>query len=244
MDTLLKRAVFRRYSARRRAIIWPEETQCRVVRCEKNAWRQVVALQASVTDAPGKRKGGNTSLMVEHVIDQYALKGYLLTVVLGDGDLIVRSLSLPTASRKEAGQSVAWSGMILDSAEEYVYDAVRTGEEQLQGEYTWLAAAYPAKTVESVIRCCREKGCLLDRIDILPALIGKLYPSYEGSVSITDDGKRHITVLNKRNVCAYTCEDDPGVDHAVVLPERHVQAETLRKKWQVEFEAMPLLMGL
>lgn len=182
--------------------------------------------------------------MVEHVIDQYALKGYLLTVVLGDGDLIVRSLSLPTASRKEAGQSVAWSGMILDSAEEYVYDAVRTGEEKLQGEYTWLAAAYPANTVESVIRCCREKGCLLDRIDILPALIGKLYPSYEGSVSITDDGKRHITVLNKRNVCAYTCEDDPGVDHAVVPPERNDQAEALRKKWQVEFEAMPLLMGL
>ena len=177
MDTLLKRAVFRRYSARRRAIIWPEETQCRVGRCEKNAWRQVIALQASVTDVPGKRKGGNTSLMVEHVIDQYDLKGYLLTVVLGDGDLIVRSLSLPTASRKEAGQSVAWSGMILDSTEEYVYDAVRTGEEKLQGEYTWLAAAYPANTVESVIRCCREKGCLLDRIDILPALIGKLYPS-------------------------------------------------------------------
>ena len=100
VDTLLKRAVFRRYSARRRAVIWPEETQCRVVRCEKNALRQVVALQASVTDVPGKRKGGNTSLMVEHVIDQYALKGYLLTVVLGDGDLIVRSLSLPTASRK------------------------------------------------------------------------------------------------------------------------------------------------
>ena len=93
VDTLLKRAVFRRYSARRRAVIWPEETQCRVVRCEKNAWRQVIALQASVTDVPGKRKGGNTSLMVEHVIDQYDLKGYLLTVVLGDGDLIVRSYS-------------------------------------------------------------------------------------------------------------------------------------------------------
>ena len=125
------------------------------------------------------------------------------------------------------------------------YDAVRTGRRKsYRGEYTWLAAAYPANTVESVIRCCREKGCLLDRIDILPALIGKLYPSYEGSVSITETVKGTLQSLIKRNVCAYTCEDDPGVDHAVVPPERNDQAEALRKKWQVEFEAMPLLMGL
>lgn len=202
---------------RHKAVIWPRKDALYIVKEEKTRFYRTNMrqyLQYDYTPAQRRAGDGRVLLALADCIDVYGLTDYGIYIIIGDERLVMRTVSLPTRSRKEAKRSVAWSGIMLDSGDDYLFDARCVKKDAGSNEYEWLAAAYPRDFIAALHACCVKKGVTLLAVDVLPAAVRDFCSAYEGAVFIDDGAFRHTVVLKPCSVEAYACEEKKNGDNA------------------------------
>lgn len=236
---------------RRKAVILPGKKGSRILKIERNVWRKMILCQSLYHEYPPARAKEAAdpfpAAVLADMIRVYGLRGYEIVLVIGDENLILKQIALPTRNYKEACQSIAWSGMLLDSSEEYLFDAVLVRKDARSNEYEWLAAAYKRGCIEAAAAACRREGAVLTRVDILPALIKEFCPAYEGTLTMCDNEEVYSIVLSAASVEAYACRaanEGTPPDEAAVLLRSCGDGKQVKKAEKLGLTGMDMVLAV
>jgi hypothetical protein len=120
--------------------------------------------------------------------------------VIGGPLLKLDSLDLPVQARKEARAVLQNTYHFAQKHTVYDIDFAGPGED---GACKWVLASYPQDRIQTVIDAFRSECVSIQTIDIVPALVSRLFPLVEGTLSLADGTGAHECFLQGGNVSGY-----------------------------------------
>lgn len=147
-------------------------------------------VQGQGTDIPGLEE------LAKSLCQEYSLSRGRFSLCLAGPHLKLQHFNLPTKKYKEAKSQLEWNESFLNNGR-MAFDLVCSGTADDGCTYDWLAAAYDGEIVTRLLKAFQTQGVQLRRIDVLPAVLGRFYPTVEGTLYISNEGGFHRCVLHQ-----------------------------------------------
>lgn len=176
----------------------------------KRTWYGRVAFRQGHRDYETKRdpdwmgqEGGVQSCLPE-LLQRYGLAGWRLRVLIGGPSVLWKRLSLGTTDRQEADALIAGAGLVSEEGRPYDFEAACPSKGG-DGSGDWTVGAYPAECVAAICRAAGAAGAVVQSIDLLPAFLGRLWPTGTGTLAFQEapDGQQHRVRLRDGLPLAY-----------------------------------------
>jgi hypothetical protein len=145
-------------------------------------------------------QGKEIEQLIHHICNLYGLSGCDASLVIGGPLLKLDSLDLPVQVRKEARAVLQNTYHFAQKHTVYDIDFAGPGED---GAFKWVLASYPQDRIQTVIDAFRSECVSIQTIDIVPALVSRLFPLIEGTLSLADGTGAHECFLQGGNVSGY-----------------------------------------
>lgn len=176
----------------------------------KRTWYGRVAFRQGHRDYEAKRdpdwmgqEGGVQSCLPE-LLQRYGLAGWRLRILIGGPSVLWKRLSLGTTERQEADALIAGAGLVSEEGRPYDFEAACPSKGG-DGSGDWTVGAYPAECVAAICRAAGAAGAVVQSIDLLPAFLGRLWPTGTGTLAFQEapDGQQHRVRLRDGLPLAY-----------------------------------------
>lgn len=203
----------------------------------KRTWYGGVAFRQGHWDYEAKRDpdwmGRETAVQacLPGLLRRYGLVGWHLRLLLGGPGVLWKRLSLGTPDRQEADALIAGAGLVSEEGRAYAFEAACPAKGD-GGLYDWTVGAYPREGVAAICKACHDAGAVIRSIDLLPAFLGRLWPSGTGTLVFQEmpDRQQHRIRLKDGLPLAY--EVQAVVPPADLPPFRWLPEGAGAEDWQ------------
>lgn len=176
----------------------------------KRTWYGRVAFRQGHRDYEARRDPdwmGQEELVqscLPDLLQRYGLAGWRLRILVGGPSVLWKRLALGTTDRQEADALIAGAGLVSEEGRPYDFEAAcpPPGDD---GGCDWTVGAYPAECVAAICRAASAAGAVVQSIDLLPAFLGRLWPSGTGTLVFQEsrDDRQHRVRLRDGLPLAY-----------------------------------------